>query len=135
MMRTTRLRRFGFVLASVIAALAVFGCGGDGAEPERTPVPTATSTQAAGDELIKGVSPGEFYTTYCATCHGQNREGGVGLPLTPQVLTEPDEFYHDVIRNGRPGTGMNMMGTILGMSEDEIDTLVRFLKTDDPNTP
>lgn len=56
----------------------------------------------------------------------------MGLPLTPDKLTKEDAFYADTIKNGRDGTGMTMMGTILGMSDEEIATMVTFLKTDQP---
>ena len=121
-----------------VAGLAIFSaCGGDSDSPSQpatgsgTTAPTAAAEEET-DDLIKDKTPADFFAANCATCHGANREGGVGLPLTPEALTQDDAFYADVIKNGRPGTGMTMMGTILGMSDEEIETLVRYLKTDQP---
>jgi len=120
-----------------VAMLALSACGGSGSStvaPTTAPGGTATASPTAGEDtaLIKGQTPASYYAAHCATCHGQQREGGIGSPLTPGDLTESDEFYHDVIKNGRAGTGMTMMGTILGMSDEDIATLVTFLKTDQP---
>lgn len=137
---TLSMRGVGLAVASVVAGFALVACGGGGEEeeaPEATEVATAAAaaTEAAsGDSaaLIKGLAPEAFFAANCATCHGEHREGGVGLPLTPDKLTKEDAFYADTIKNGRAGTGMTMMGTILGMSDEEIATMVHFLKTDQP---
>ena len=73
-----------------------------------------------------------MFTVYCAVCHGANREGGVGLPLTPDVLTQEASVYEDVVMNGRSGTAMTSMGTNLGLSTEEVATLVHFLQTVEP---
>jgi mono/diheme cytochrome c family protein len=137
---TLSMRGVGLAVASVVAGLALVACGGGGEDeeaPEATEVATAAAaaTEAAGGDsaaLIKGLAPEAFFAANCATCHGQKREGGVGLPLTPDKLTKEDAFYADTIKNGRDGTGMTMMGTILGMSDEEIATMVHFLKTNQP---
>ena len=138
-MPTRKVRGLALAVATAVAAFALVACGGgDGEEePEATEVATAaaTGTQAEGgdsDALIKGMTPAAFFAANCSTCHGQKREGGVGLPLTPDKLTKEDAFYADTIKNGRAGTGMTMMGTILGMSDEEIATMVTFLKTNQP---
>lgn len=137
-MRTRSVRAAGLLLLGLASSLALVACGGGdsgGGSAAATTAPAATATEAHdedSDALIKGMTPAAFFAANCATCHGQKREGGVGLPLTPDKLTQDDAFYADVIKNGRDGTGMTMMGTILGMSDEEIATLVRFLKTDQP---
>ncbi|GMU41197.1 MAG: hypothetical protein AMXMBFR23_20630 [Chloroflexota bacterium] len=127
------------VTAVALGGFTAVACGGGedegdaaAATTEAAVTATAEEHEDDSDDLIKGLAPKDFYNANCATCHGPNREGGVGLPLTPQSLTNTDEFYADTIKNGRAGTGMTMMGTILGMSDEEIATLVEFLKTDQP---
>lgn len=50
----------------------------------------------------------EYYRSLCASCHGMNGEGGVGVTLnTPAVLGQvTDHYLADAIINGRPGTAM-----------------------------
>ncbi len=101
----------------------VEGMGGDGGDGE---------PGEPQEGLVRGMEPGEFFSVSCSTCHGANREGisGLGLPLTPSALTQPDDFYFDTIKNGRPGTAMPPWGSQL--SDEEISTMVEFLKTVEP---
>ncbi len=71
----------------------------------------------------------EFYQANCAVCHGDRRQGAVGPPLLPATLTAGDEFYFDVIANGRPGTAMPAWSE-LGLAAEEIRVLIRFLRTE-----
>ncbi len=100
------------------------GEGGGEATPEATPSEPEAQTQ------VQGVLVGTFFQQNCAVCHGQSREGGVGLPLTPDALTQPDQFYIDTITNGRAGTAMPPWGQSAGgpLSPEEIQNMVAFLK-------
>lgn len=82
--------------------------------------------------LINGLEPAAFYQASCVSCHGADRGGvtGLGLPLTPEALTEPDDFYFETIKNGRAGTAMPPWGGV--MDDEEISTMVEFLKTVEP---
>jgi cytochrome c oxidase subunit IV len=142
----TRLFVFGMLLATaiMIALLALFNM--DAGTQERivaapatapaapvAPMPTdpaAAPTDGDDDHLVGGVPASQVYAANCAACHGQNREGLVGGPLTPAVLTQSADVYHDVIKNGRPGTAMPPWGGVF--SDDDIDVLVDFLKTVEP---
>lgn len=84
----------------------------------------------AGD-TVKDMPVAEFFAGNCAVCHGQNREGLVGPALTPERLTQPDDFYFETIKNGRPGTAMPSWGAA-GLSDDDIHALVHFVKTVEP---
>jgi len=107
-----------------------------------TAEPTATSTPDGGggrdpsEDAIVGLDSGspmpvrEFFAATCAPCHGMNREGGVGLPLTRDRLTEPDQFYIDTITNGR-GAIMPAWGA-QGLDDEEIAAIVTWLKNTDP---
>lgn len=125
-------------------ALALAACGGgdsddDSPDPTETAEPTAAATDApdnggggggGGDGLVQGKDPGEYYTLNCSACHGAGRVGisGLGLPLTPDVLSEDDAFYFDTIKNGRDGTVMPKWGEA-GLSDDDINALVAFIRT------
>ncbi|MQC17505.1 MAG: hypothetical protein DWG80_00330 [Chloroflexi bacterium] len=107
----------------------------DRAEGEGTPAAgegegTPAADPAAG--MVKGILVGEFYQANCAVCHGAGREGGIGLPLLPSVLTQPDEFYHDTIKNGRASTAMPSWEQTAGLTDEDIDALVQFIKHVEP---
>jgi mono/diheme cytochrome c family protein len=142
MMTTGRwVNRLGLWTATAVAAAALVACGGgDSDEPaaEETAPPAAATEAAPGssggdtDALVMGLAPAEFYAANCAVCHGANREGGVGLALTPDLLTQEASVYEDVVMNGRSGTAMTSMGKNLGLSTEEVETLVHFLQTVEP---
>lgn len=152
-----RLFAFGLVLAGslLIALIALFwgdhqdsrtvaayatpgaveahAAAGDDHGDEGTPA--AGEDGPAGDPaagVVQDMPVGDFFQANCAVCHGANREGvtGLGLPLTPAALTEPDEFYHDTIANGRAGTAMPPWSPQL--SDEDIDALVQFIKHVEP---
>jgi len=142
----TRLFVFGLVLASalLVALLALFNTDDSGRHGVAG-IPGAAMPAAAapgghgasvdsptdeGDGMVAGREAHEFFAANCAACHGQNREGLVGPALTPSILTQADEVYADVIKNGRPGTAMPPWGGM--MSDADINTLVHFLKTVEP---
>ena len=99
--------------------------------------PTATATPDGGggdpseDAIVQTLPIREFFATRCAVCHGMEREGGIGLPLTRDRLTQPDDFYINTITNGREGTAMPAWGE-QGLTPDEIASLVLWLKSTDP---
>lgn len=98
--------------------------GGDGEPTDGTPEPQ--------EGLVRGMEPGAFFTATCSSCHGADRQGiaGLGLPLTPSALTQPDDFYFDTIKNGRAGTAMPAWGSQI--SDEEIYTLIEYFKTVEP---
>lgn len=123
--RTNALRPGTAVLVlGLILGVALLGCGGSHRGMQRMhaqPQPV----QGSLDEIPVS----EFYQLNCASCHGERRQGAFGPPLTPNALTASDDFYFSVIADGSPGTAMPAWSA-LGLEEDEIATLVRFLRTD-----
>lgn len=110
----------------------------------RDPFAQAVATGAPGAEepaagedgagnTVKGLPVAGFFQATCAICHGAQRQGlpGLGLPLTPGILTQPDDFYFDTIKNGRPTTLMPAWGA-QGLTDDEVRTLVQFITTEAP---
>lgn len=96
-------------------------------DPDATPDPDNPASA-----IVQELPVGEYYASLCATCHGQNREGGVGLPLLRETLTEADDFYIDTIVNGRDGTAMVPYGGGAELTADEVAAMVTWLKNTDP---
>ncbi|MAT65466.1 MAG: cytochrome C oxidase Cbb3 [Gammaproteobacteria bacterium] len=70
----------------------------------------------------------ELYRQHCAECHGDNRLGGMGPALLPDVMRrlEPEQAV-GVIAEGRPATQMPAYGDKL--SKAEIQSLVDYVFT------
>ncbi len=67
-----------------------------------------------------------LFSTNCARCHGEEREGGGGPPLLPANLTKDPSAYVKTITEGS-----GPMPTWGGrLSEDEINALVDFILSD-----
>ncbi len=69
-----------------------------------------------------------LFANTCAVCHGEN---GLGLADAP-AINDPqrlqsfsDDWYRDVIRNGRPAKGMPTWGTVL--SPNQIEDLLALV--------
>ena len=151
----TRLFVFGFFLAAALlvswVALFDYDIG-----PRRTVVAAAPTAEAPGghgeeggegaagegegeggaaagdpDGTVKDLPVAEFFAANCAACHGQNREGLVGPALTPDALTQDDQFYFDTIADGRPGTAMPSWSAA-GLTNDDIANLVAYITTVEP---
>jgi cytochrome c oxidase cbb3-type subunit 3 len=67
-----------------------------------------------------------LFDEHCAACHGDNHAGGIGLPLTPQMLDGVDDRYLRVtIRKGRPG---RVMPSFESLSDAQVEALVVYLR-------
>ncbi len=113
------------VLAAAVAAAAVAGCGGMHRGMQGMHAPQPERVEGSLSEMPVG----EFYRANCAVCHGDRRQGVIGPPLLPATLTADDEFYFDVIANGRPGTAMPAWSR-LGLGSGDISALISFLRTE-----
>jgi len=70
--------------------------------------------------------PADLYATHCASCHGQDRLGGMGPALLPENLSrlgKPDAAK--VIRDSRPGVQMPAFGQTL--NDAQIAKLVELI--------
>lgn len=102
----------------------------DGATPTATPAGTETPSGGGDDPanaVVQGLNVKDYYTASCSPCHGLQRQGIVGPALTPERLTESDQFYFDTIANGRQGTVMPSWRAA-GLTDADIEALVQFLK-------
>lgn len=68
-----------------------------------------------------------LYLQNCATCHGFNGNGGVGVPLSLEAFLSsvPDDYLVKTIRNGRPG---RIMPAFSKFSDSEIDALISHIR-------
>lgn len=90
------------------------------------------------DDLEKGDTGGAvvdvgavLYETNCQGCHGVSGEGGLGVALNDGLLaTLSDERIAEVIRDGLPP---GMPGFSASLTEDEIASLIDFLRANFDN--
>ncbi|NOY17229.1 MAG: c-type cytochrome [Gammaproteobacteria bacterium] len=75
-----------------------------------------------------------LYVQNCAACHGYNGDGGVGVPLSlPDFLaTASDDYFFKTIRKGRPG---RVMPAFKNLSNNEVDSIIHFIRTWSDNAP
>jgi len=69
-----------------------------------------------------------LFATTCEICHGENGRGGDDVPAINDVarISELDnDWYRDLIRNGRPAKGMPTWGTVL--SPNQVDDLLALV--------
>ena len=89
-------------------------------------------SSGAADALVQGLPVGDYFLTLCAACHGPNREGLIGPALLPSTLIESDQIYIDTLHNGRTGTLMMPYGGGPVLTDDEVKSMVTWLKTVEP---
>ena len=81
--------------------------------------------------LVSGVGQagpdGEaLYQSQCAGCHQTEGRGGIGLPLTPEVLSHvSDEYLSRTIRVGRPG---RIMPAFEDLSDAQVSAIVAHVR-------
>lgn len=114
------------IFAAFVVMIAVVPCGSMIGRGSMHGVPGAVGGGAGGTVVSDGAAL--IYAQHCATCHGGNRDGGVGPPLVPATLTRDDTYYFDVIANGVPRTAMPAWSA-RGLSDEQIAELVAFLRT------
>ncbi len=69
-----------------------------------------------------------LFRQHCAACHGEQGQGGVGVPLAlPAFLGSVDDrFLFNTIRNGRPG---RVMPAFKELSDAQVSALVAHLRS------
>ena len=130
-----RQRRWDYLLigglAGVVISLGLWTLGGlDTRDTEGTfqPQAAATTTVAGGFEgVVAGRTADLYYLDSCAGCHGTDRRGATGPALLPERLAQTDEYYFDVIADGKPGTVMPPWREQL--TDEDITTLVAFMRS------
>lgn len=90
----------------------------------QTPIPTAAPPSLTG---------GQLFAIACASCHGSLGEGGVGSAFNTKEFQSgrDDQVLFDTISNGHTATPMVAWGD--NLSANQIELLVRFIRTLDPD--
>ena len=113
-------RLYAYSLVAVIAALAIAGCGGNGA-----------SQQDPADAVRAGEN---LFNTNCSACHGV---GAVGTNQGPPLI---DRTYHpghhndysirNAIKNGVRSHHWNFgnMLPVAGVSEDDAEKIICYIR-------
>jgi nitrite reductase (NO-forming)/hydroxylamine reductase len=130
-------------LVGVVIALAVWSLAGwgtsvaEGGEEATATTPAATGVDTTSADVFEGTVQGKevglYYLDSCAGCHGTDRRGATGPALLPERLSQEDEYYLDVIANGKPGTVMPPWGSQL--TEEDMMTLVDYIRSDTGQGP
>ncbi len=90
-----------------------------------------TVEEPTESEAISTAEAEGLYTANCAACHGPDRMGGLGPPLTPASLGEKsDAEIRETISDGRPDTAMPPFKGKL--SPEQIEALIRLIKDSAP---
>jgi YVTN family beta-propeller protein len=84
---------------------------------------------AVAPTLFEGKSVEDAFRDSCSGCHGPSREGATGPALIPGRLQAGDDYYFDVVKNGKPGTVMPAWGQA-GLSDEEIWALVGYIHSE-----
>lgn len=85
--------------------------------------------EVAGSEFVPDASRGmTLFNGSCFICHGENGVGGEIAPAINDVsrlVGLDNQWYRDVISNGRPAKGMPTWGTVL--SPNQIEDLIALI--------
>ena len=94
-------------------------------EPVASPEPGGEEAPAAGD----ATNGATVFAQNCAACHGENAEGGAVGPtlISAELSAQDDDFYRQVILNGREGTAMPAWEGRL--STQEIEDVIAFVRS------
>jgi nitric oxide reductase subunit C len=98
------------------------------ATPSLTPSPAPSASPTATSTPI--VNAVQLYSANCAVCHGANREGGIGPPLTKSALT--DSTIDQVKKIISSGTERGMPGFSNLLNTIQINSLAEYIKTVPP---
>ncbi len=67
-----------------------------------------------------------LYETHCSVCHQTEGKGGIGLPLTQEILEQlSDDYIAKTIRNGRPG---RIMPSFYELSDAQVKAILQYIR-------
>ena len=68
-----------------------------------------------------------LYERHCSACHQSEGKGGIGLPLTAEILEQlSDEYIARTIRNGRPG---RIMPSFERLSDAQVGAILKYIRS------
>jgi cytochrome c oxidase cbb3-type subunit 3 len=82
---------------------------------------------ASLSQAIAAPDGAKLFGQNCASCHGQNGNGGIGVPLAlPSFQASiSDDYLRKTIHLGRPG---RVMPTFSRLTDDEVEAIVRYVR-------
>lgn len=94
----------------------------------------ATLLAAAGSFPAAAADGAKLYARNCAACHGENGNGGIGVPLALPSFQAgiSDDYLRKTIRLGRPG---RVMPAFTYLAPAEVDAIVRHVRSWSRGTP
>ena len=84
--------------------------------------PVDTSAEAA-DPVAMGKT---VYSAKCVACHGEKGDAGLAGAKNLRITQLTDQEQKDIIRNGKPGTGMSAFPDL---TDDQLSGLIAYIKT------
>jgi cytochrome c oxidase cbb3-type subunit 3 len=68
-----------------------------------------------------------LYEENCSACHQSEGKGGIGLPLTEEILSQvSDDYIAKTIRNGRPG---RIMPAFIALSDAQVQAILEYIRS------
>lgn len=94
--------------------------------PAAAPTPAEPSGPVAAGDAAKGA---ELFARNCVACHGPDASGSALGPtlISPEMATNDDDFFHEAIANGKPGTAMPPWSRVLDLQD--IADVIAFLRS------
>ncbi len=102
---------------------------GEPAEPSTTVgAPPIEGTRIASGHTPSAAIGLKLYRSRCTVCHGENGEGLIGPSLNNQSVLSAvnNEFFHDTIVRGRPGTAMPAWRQL---SSEDVADLIALMRS------
>ena len=81
------------------------------------------TSEVASDPIAVGK---EIYVAKCTSCHGEGGDAMIAGAKNLKTTLLTDEQQKDVIKNGKPGTGM---AAFSALTPNQLDGLVAYIKT------
>lgn len=101
--------------------------------------PARIQRDEAADNIAAVTHGQELYAKNCASCHGEEGLGGIGLALNSRELLETtvDEVFFNLIRTGIPGTLMPAWSQSFGgpFTDEQISQIVAFIRAWEATAP
>jgi len=95
-------------------------------EAEDTDADSEETTEEESAPEPPPVVVADIYAEFCASCHGDKRQGNPGPPLLPENLTEEASVYATTIKEGK---GSVMPAWKDTFNDEIIQALAEWLKT------
>lgn len=101
--------------------------------------PARIQRDEAADKFAAETAGQVLYGVNCASCHGEDGQGGVGPALNSRELLQSigDEVFIGLIRIGIPSSLMPAWGQAFGgpFTDEQISQIVAFIRAWEPDAP